>query len=50
MVIKGCEIRNIAYLFYFLIELVVDESLYRIVLYGPLLVAVFTLFGNIYVM
>ena len=38
--IKGWEIGMNAYLFYFLIAFVVDEVLYGIVWYGPLMVAV----------
>ena len=41
--IKDEKIGKNVYLFYFLVVFIVDESLYDIVWYGPLIVAVFTL-------
>ena len=45
MMIKGWEIDKNAYLFYFSYIIVVDEALYGIVWYGPLMVEAFTLFS-----
>ena len=42
MMIKGCVISNNAYILFFLYSIEVDEALYGIVLYGPLMVEVFT--------
>ena len=44
MMINGGEIGKNDYLFYFLYRIVVDEVLYGIMWYGPLMEAVFTLF------
>ena len=45
MMIKGWEIGKNAYLLYFSDSIVVDEALYVIMWYGPLMVEVFTLFS-----
>ena len=43
--IQGWEIGKNAYLFYFSCNIVVDKALYDIVCFGPLMLAVFTLFS-----
>ena len=44
MMIQGCEIGKNAYLFYFSYSIEVDEALYNIVWYSPLMVSVYTIF------